>query len=50
MSKTDDLSFLYEMRTRLNSYLERNDPTQIEMVKTMIGDWIRELEEKAPPD
>lgn len=38
-----DLVFLQEMQQRLNDGRERRDPGQLDMVATMIADWINEL-------
>jgi hypothetical protein len=41
-----DISFLEEMKKRLNAYRENKDTTQLEMVFTMIEDWIIELQKQ----
>jgi hypothetical protein len=41
-----DISFLKEMKKRLNAYRENKDTTQLEMVFTMIEDWIIELQKQ----
>jgi hypothetical protein len=41
-----DIYFLEEMKKRLNAYRENKDTTQLEMVFTMIEDWIIELQKQ----
>ncbi len=39
-----DIPFLKEMKERIEKYQQSKDVTQIEMVFTMIDDWVAELE------
>jgi hypothetical protein len=38
-----DAAFLKEMQQRLQDGREKRDPTQLDMVATMIEDWLHEL-------
>jgi hypothetical protein len=44
VEKQSDLSFLKEMREKLQSGWDNKDPTSFEFGMTMIQDWIDELE------
>ena len=43
----DDLSFLKEMKEKLEQAIERKDATLFEYVLQMLQDWIEELEASA---
>lgn len=41
-----NIAFLKEMKGRLEKYHSKKDATEIEMVYTMIDDWVHELEQR----
>ena len=45
MSRKLDLDFLKEIKGKLVTGVEKNDPTLIEYAIKMVSDWIDELEE-----